>query len=179
MCSFFRADGRTPGPVTGGAEVTGSSSMRLLADKNLRASPATNSQATSYRVELNEPLTLSWDVSPLAPAPALPQTTPSARDDAGGRGGSSDDQAATGTTPPLAAAADGVVFADGAGDTGVPMKAEKADKRAGAVGTGKVNSKEKAEAGVWCERGGEVEGDAGLRLREPAWARLLFADRKR
>lgn len=222
---------RTPGPVTGGAEVTGSRTMLPpITKKRLKqqpagaqssskpaADPAPTAAATRYGttataafVELRKPLTLSWDVE-LGPIVGGAST-----EVGGGTAGGVAELETTPATPQRVAAVGGETVAEKEGT--VEEDSEEGGGGGGGggkgVAEGNIAAEEDAEEGgskdtvtmAAGEKGG-VRGESGdtaavgisggerrgtmtaaesgggsfecRRVRDPAWARLVFADRKR
>lgn len=152
------SDDRTPGPVTGGAELTGSQGMLPLGQKR-----PTRQAETHASVTLRRPLVLSWRVSPVA--------------------------AATGTDD-IVSGVDGVDSVDGVDEGGtrgrqeIPGEESGGRDEEGREGRGKKKQGDAMPLGNPSGGGARTSNKAGtatraLRLRTPAWGRLIFADRKR
>lgn len=196
---------RTPGPITGGAEVTGSRTMLPPAlrrphptvgarsskpsassaiETDASGAPASAAAAAVF-MELRKPLVLSWEVEVAerdgpASSDAEMETVDVvaaaavAEDGTGGmevRGG------------PKRGASIGAE--DGKGGRG--MKEQDENRPKGVVGGGAAAGEERGATGTKQKEGLgtglEGEGSRGrfecARPRDPAWARLVFADRKR
>lgn len=198
---------RTPGPITGGAEVTGSRTMLPPALKRRQpaaGAPASRSSASSAHaavetgaaaasapaavyMELRKPLVLSWDVELAPNMPTGPEGGQAAGGEmeavtvavgAGAVSAGSKVKVGTGAESEVSAGA-------GGGKGGRKMEDPSANRgngvlgAAGEEGRGATGGDLREEE----ELGAGLEGTAGglecARPRDPAWARLVFADRKR
>ncbi|CAM9821116.1 unnamed protein product, partial [Ectocarpus fasciculatus] len=213
-------DNRTPGPVTGGAEVTGPRTMlppstkkplkqqpagaqpfsKPAADSAPTAAAATRygTNATAAFVELRKPLALSWDVE-LAPI-----VGGASAEAGGGIAGAVAEREAAPATPQTVAAVGGEAVVEkkgkaeedsegggGGGRKGVAegkIAAEQDPKDVVTTAEGENGRLGDGEAGgtSWGARRGTMTAAAVgggsfecRRVRDPAWVRLVFADRKR